>query len=763
VTPRGWVQAALSALALCALPFCPASAADTGVIPAPASVTALDQGRAALIVDGTPILVPARDREALDTAAYLAGVVQRTCGLRLTPQAGGRARSPAIRLRRARGFGSEAYRLETGPEGAVITASTSAGLFYGAVSLWQLLTPGHGAAALAPVRIEDAPRFGWRGMMLDSARHFWTPDQVRGLIDAMALHKLNVLHWHLTDDQGWRLQILSHPRLTEIGAWRTPIVGSADSGAARYGGFYTQAQVREIVAYAARRHIAIVPELDMPGHAVSAILAYPALGAGAPPPARAQSEWGGFPYVYNLDDDTFRFVEDVLGEVMSLFPGRYVHVGGDEAVKERWLSSPAVQARMKAEGIADVTAAQHRFTARIGEFLQAHGRRLVGWDEILQGGALPGDAVVMSWHGVDGATAAVAAGHDAILAPAPILYFDNRQGEGADEPPGRGVLVSLKDVYTFEPAPAAVAPAQAAHILGLQGNLWTEHIRTGDQLQAMAFPRLAAVAETAWSAPGRKDWNGFVVRLPAQFARYEALGIKADRSALAVRVDAEPASQPGRAAITLSAQGGVGEIRYTTDGTPPDAASPRYDAPFEAPLPANLRAGLFIDGRLAAPAVSRGLDANSILSRASEDLKLCNDRLSLNLEGAPPDPRPRYLINPLDPCWIWPAATMDGVTRVKVSFGRLPFMFGLDEAHNSVIVHPPREPSGELEVHQDGCLTEPIVVAALPPGGPGSRGELTALLPVRTGRHDLCFTFTSQAPDPILALQSVQLLTGAPE
>jgi hexosaminidase len=730
-------------------------------------IEAQDQAPVAL-PDGAAIIVPRRDAQALDTARYLADITQRTRGLRLIPQPGGKARGTAIVLQLKHGLGPEAYTLDVSHGRVAIAASTPAGLFYGAVTLWQLMTADadKGPVTLPAAHIEDAPRFAWRGLMLDSARHFWSPAEVEQLIDQMALHKLNMLHWHLTDDQGWRIEIRKYPRLTEVGAWRTPVAGSPDAGtdpktgaARRYGGVYSQAQIREIVAYAARRHVTITPELDMPGHAVSAILAYPGLGAGDAPPPRVQAEWGGFPYVYNLDDATFGFIQDVLTEVMALFPGPYLHVGGDEAVKERWFSSPAVQARMKAEGITDVTAAQSWFTGRIGAFLKAHGRRLIGWDEILQGGQLPADAVVMSWHGVDGASAAAAAGHDAILAPAPVLYFDNRQGLGADEPPGRGVLVDLKSVYAFEPAPASMSPAMAAHILGLQGNLWTEHIRTNAQLQAMAFPRLAAVAETAWSAPQRKHWAGFVRRLPAQLARYDALGIKADPAALAVRIDPESAPDPDHANVSLSSQAGdIGEIRYTIDGSPPSAASPLYSAPFPAPLPSAVRAGLFIDGALASPPAERRLDAASVRRRASQDLKLCNDRLALNLEGAGPDPRSVYLLNPLDACWSWTAAPLDGVARVEVGFGRLPFMFGLDEAHNTVMAHPPREPAGELEVHLDNCLSEPIAVAALPPGAAGSHASLGLDLPRLTGRHDLCVTFTAQRADPILALDWMQLI-----
>jgi hexosaminidase len=735
-----------------------APANGMGLLPAPLRIEAAP-GRAPVVLpDGSAILTPARNPQALETARYLASLVHTTRGLSFVPRTA-RARGPAIVLKVKRGLGPEAYELDAGSGRVTITASTSAGLFYGAVTLWQLISAdgGQGAVSLAPVHIEDSPRFAWRGLMLDSARHFWSPIEVERLIDQMALHKLNVLHWHLTDDQGWRIQIRKYPRLTEVGAWRTPIAGSPDAGSGRYGGFYTQAQIREIVAYAAGRHVTITPELDMPGHAVSAILAYPQLGAGAPPPARVQAEWGGFPYVLNLDDATIGFVEDVLTEVMELFPGRYVHVGGDEAVKERWNSSPAVQARMTAEGITDVTAAQSWFTSKIGAFLQAHGRRLVGWDEILQGGGLPADAVVMSWHGADGAVAAATAGHDAVLAAAPVLYFDNRQGDGPDEPPGRGLLVTLHDVYAFEPAPPSMPDAAKAHILGLQGNVWTEHVRTDAQLEAMAFPRLAAVAETGWSAPDRKDWRSFVRRLPSELARDAALGVRADRAALAVRIDADLGADPDQALVSLASQAAdAGELRYTVDGSAPAAGSTLYGGAFPAPLGAQVRASLFIDGRPVASA-ERRLERSQLLRRASQELKLCNDRLSLNLEGAAPDPRPAYLVNPLDACWIWPAAPLDGVRSVAVGFGRLPFMFGLDEAHNTVIVHPPREPSGELEVHQDSCLNEPIAVAAVPPGAVGSHGQVRLGLPVRSGRHDLCFTFTAESFDPVLALDWVRL------
>ncbi|MDB5450602.1 MAG: beta-N-acetylhexosaminidase, partial [Phenylobacterium sp.] len=607
------------------------AAVPANVIPEPLSVTSADDPAPVTVADGEAVWAPSGDAQALQVARELADLVQKTRGLALKVQVGAGAApgAPAIVLVRRPGLGSEAYGLEVAHGQVRIAGTTDAGLYYGAVTLWQLLTPdaGRGAVRLRAMRIQDAPRFGWRGLMLDSARHYQSPAEIERLIDWMALHKLNVLHWHLTDDQGWRLEIRKYPQLTAVGAWRTPLPGSPDAKpkGARYGGFYTQEQVRAIVAHAAARHITIVPEIDMPGHAVSALLAYPQLGSGAAPDPKAQAEWGGFPYVYNVDERTTAFLEDVLTEVMALFPGRYIHIGGDEVAKERWNASPAAQARLSALGASDAGALQADFTRRIAVFLEAHGRRLVGWDEILQGGDLPADAVVMSWHGIDGALAAAAKGHDTVLAPAPMLYFDNRQDDGPAEPPGRGLLVTLHDVYAFNPAPAVLTPEAAAHVLGLQGNLWTEHIRTFPQLQAMAFPRAAALAEVAWSAPERRDWNSFVGRLPAQFARYAALGLGADAAAVTVRVDATAgaAGAVGEASVALRSQ--AGEIRYTTDGSAPGPTSARFDQAFGLRLPGRIRAAAFQDGARLGPIAEAPLDALSLRRRTSQQLRLCND------------------------------------------------------------------------------------------------------------------------------------------
>jgi hexosaminidase len=727
-----------------------ALAQPPSVVPAPASF-APSAGPTLSLADGMPIAAPSGDAGALKTARYLAAILHRTRGLNLPVIAGSApAGRPAIVLSRT-GPSGEAYRLRAEVSGATIGAADDAGLFYGAVTLWQLAGPGRGPAQIPSGEIDDAPRFAWRGLMIDSARHFQPPAEIEKIIDAMAALKLNTLHWHLTDDQGWRLEIKKYPKLTSVGAWRTPEKGSPD-GAKRYGGFYTQAQVREVVAYAAARHITIVPEIEMPGHATSALIAYPQFGSGAAPAAADQALWGITPYVYGVDDRSLGFLQDVLTEVMALFPGRYIHVGGDEAERERWNASPAAQARMKALGSEDPAALQAWFTQRIAKFLEAHGRRLVGWDEILGGGELPGDAVVTSWHGIDGGLAAAAKGHDAVMAPAPIYYFDNRQGLGADEPPGRGWLVRLPDVYAFEPIPPAMSADAARHILGVQGNLWTEHVRTSADLEAMAFPRAAAIAETGWTPAARKAWPDFFRRLPAELARERALGLRPDAAAVSVLATVAPATKVGPDMVTLSAQGG-GEIRYTTDGAEPGAASAVYASPLPATRP--IRAALILDGVRIGPTASWTPAALRI--RRSQELKLCNDKLGLNLEGAAGPVRRTFLINPGDPCWSWAGADLTGVGQVTVAFERLPFNLAMDPAHNTAMVHPPRRPAGELEVRQDSCLSDPIAVAAVPPGAPGTRSVLSLKLPPRTGRHDLCFSFTGMSFDPVKALERVEL------
>ncbi len=438
---------------------------------------------------------------------------------------------------------------------------------------------------------------------------------------------------------------------------------------------YTQAQVRSVVAYAATRHITIVPEIEMPGHAMAAIVAYPRLGSVANPPATVSSDWGVFPYLYNVDDKTFSFLEDVLTETMALFPGTYIHVGGDEAVKDQWKASPAVQARMHALGLANEDALQSWFIARIGKFLKAHGRRLIGWDEILQGG-VPPDAAITSWRGIDGAITAAKAGHDAVLSPAPVLYLDNRQVEGAREPSGRGAIVSLGDVYDFDPAPASLSDAERAHIIGVQANIWTEHIREERNVAYAALPRAAALAEIAWSPAATHDRADFLARMPAELDRYAALGL--------------------------------------------------------------LHGPLAADTAPLSPTI-----------RDSHELALCGNAIVLSIEGPEPfaGPRPVFLHDVMNPCWIWKSADLAGVTQIALTAGRLPFNFQIGADAEKIAKRPSATPDGEFEVHLDSC--DGAAIATIPLSQP-RRGRALPPRAARLRRRQACTTCVSSSRGPRL-------------
>ncbi|MFF0592652.1 beta-N-acetylhexosaminidase [Streptomyces antibioticus] len=440
-------------------------------------------------------------------------------------------------------LGPEAYRLVSDARGVLVEGGDAAGVFWGAQTLRQLLGPD--AHRRAPVRrdrtwtvphltIEDAPRFRWRGLMLDVARHFMPKDGVLRYLDLMAAHKLNVFHFHLTDDQGWRVEIRRHPRLTEVGAWRARTkFGHRASplwDEKPHGGHYTQDDIREIVAYAAERHITVVPEIDVPGHSQAAIAAYPELGNTDVIDTTALSvwdTWGVNPNVLAPTDNTLRFYEEVFEEVLDLFPSEFVHIGGDECPKEQWRSSPAVQARIAELGLADEDALQSWFVRHFDTWLSARGRRLIGWDEILEGGLADG-AAVSSWRGYAGGTAAARAGHDVVMCPEQHVYLDHRQDGGPDEPVPIGWVRTLEDVYRFEPVPPELTPAQAAHVIGTQANVWTEAMEDAARVDYQVFPRLAAFAEVAWSAlpaPAERDFADFERRTVAHYARLDALGV----------------------------------------------------------------------------------------------------------------------------------------------------------------------------------------------------------------------------------------------
>jgi hexosaminidase len=483
------------------------------------------------------------DRATRELGHVLADVLAPATGFRLAVTAGRRP-AAAIVLRTdstlAGQLGPEGYRLDVATHGVTIRAATPAGVFYGIQTLRQLFpadifrkAPVQGLEWTVPcVSIEDFPRFAWRGAMLDVSRHFMPKEFVEKFIDLLAVHKMNTFHWHLTDDQGWRLEIRRYPRLTEVGAWRKEtIVGRPSKDETqqvydgeRHGGYYTQEDVREVVAYARARFINIVPEIEMPGHAQAAIAAYPELGSTDAALA-VSTTWGVHKNILIPEESTIGFMQDVLTEVMRLFPGRYVHVGGDEADKTQWRSNERVQARIKALGLQDEREMQSWFIKRMDLFLAAHAKRLIGWDEILEGGLAPG-ATVMSWRGVAGGITAARAGHDVVMAPTTHTYFDHYQSQDHNsEPLAIGGFLPLETVYAYEPIPAELDAKAARHVLGAQGQIWTEYIKGPKQVEYMAFPRAAALAEVLWTPAARKDFANFTERLRAHNRRLSAVDV----------------------------------------------------------------------------------------------------------------------------------------------------------------------------------------------------------------------------------------------
>jgi hexosaminidase len=457
---------------------------------------------------------------------------------------------------------TEAYGLTVNRSTVEIDAGTSVGLFYGAQTLLQLLPPEifatnlvHQVAWSVPaVRIEDEPRFPWRGWMLDVSRHFFDKAEIKRTLDLMAMHKLNVFHWHLVDDQGWRIEIKKYPKLTEVGAWRKsigfdldPAESTAYGSDGRYGGFYTQADVREIVAYAQNLHITIVPEIEMPGHSVAALAAYPELSCTGGP-FDLDIGAGIFDGIFCAgNEQSFTFLEDVLTEVFDLFPGKYIHIGGDEVTKGNWQKCPKCQARMKQEGLKNEHELQSYFVSRMEKFINAHGRSLVGWSEIREGGLAP-SATIMDWNG--GAVESASAGHDVIMATKEFGYLcyypslDRLPYERAYRP-----YLPLSKVYAFEPVPTNLPPQYIPHIIGAEACLWTVYFGSEKEIDEMSFPRLSAWSEIAWSPKTARDWNDFERRLPVHTKRLSEMGVNYWRDSAAQIGEWKPAQ--------ISAQGGT--------------------------------------------------------------------------------------------------------------------------------------------------------------------------------------------------------------
>ncbi len=508
----------------------------------------------------------------------------------------------------------EGYQLEVSPKQVHILASDGAGLFYGIQSLLQLFppeicrikpVPDDRSWAIPCVEIKDHPRYPYRGMHLDVSRHFFPISFIKRYLDLIAMYKMNTFHWHLTDDNGWRIEIKKYPKLMETSAWRVDRENlpwndrppQKEGEKANYGGYYTQEEIREIVQYAADRFITVIPEIEMPAHTVEVLAAYPQFSCtGGPftiPPGRY---WPNTDIFCAGNDSVFRFLEDVLTEVMELFPSTYIHIGGDEADKTNWKKCMKCQERMKSEGLKNEDELQSYFIRRIEKFIVSKGRKIIGWDEILEGGLAPG-ATVMSWRGTEGGVAAARQGHDAIMTPGGYCYFDHYQADPRYEPKAIGGMTTLKKVYSFEPTPKELNQEEARHILGAQGNVWTEFIAQPSHVEYMAVPRMIALAEVVWSPRSLRNWSDFRSRLNQQLQRLDNMYVNYSKGSYKVDIGSRPNSKTHGITLTLSSEQGDTPIHYTLDEQEPSVNSPIYQEPIEITGNTIIKAALFDHGK----------------------------------------------------------------------------------------------------------------------------------------------------------------------
>jgi len=766
---RPYAGKSLAAIAAAWLTMTPlataAGAASTwSLLPQPVDVRLAPAG-VVKIADGALVAVRGADAEQVQSIAdRFIRLVADTRGLQLHPATTADAH-PAITFDvdpHANVVGESGYRIVAGVDGIRVIARSPGGAFYGGVTLWQLLTPPgwvRGTAAeIAAGVIDDHPRFAWRALLLDSGRHFQSQADIEKLIDWMSLEKLNVLLWHLTEDQGWRLEIPNYPALTKTGACRkavgldSELTGAPDKP---YCGFYTEAEVRDIVRYAAARFVTVVPEIDLPGHSQAAVATYPWLGVTGRRPA-VWTDWGVSPWLLQPDEQTLRFVDNVLDEVMQLFPSAYISIGGDEADKQQWQASPELRARMRRLGLANMDQLQGWFTGRVADHLLEHGRTPVGWDdELVAGAKLPAAEVVMSWHGSDAEHVALEAarqGHDVVLTPQESLYFDHYQSDLPDEGPGQPPMTTLRQAYDTAVIPNGATAADARRVIGVQGDLWTEFMLSFARDQHALFPRLAALSELGWSAASAHDWNGFLQRLSAELARYRALGIGYADTAFAPTF-AVTAAPKGMLRVTLSNQANFGEIRYTTDGSAPALTSAQYVDPleFSAAGRVTLRAATFGPGgfELAAPR-TQVLEPSALLSRDGSELASCSNRPAMRLDGnqRAQGPTPVYKVAAGDMCWLWHRAPLQGIEHVTLTVGRVAWRFG-DDAEGAV-VRPKASAAGEFEIHADSCQGPLLARLPLAPAVPGDgQHELSATVSTSKRNHarDLCILATGDPRD----------------
>ena len=597
---------ALAAMAFLLPSTAAGQTADFNIIPRPQQVNVSNDAPFTLSAK-TVISLGTNSQDMKRNANMLASYIEQATGIRPTVGKGKSGTAIVLTIDKTIA-NAEGYKLDADAKHIRIAGASAAGVFYGIQTLRKSLPLVNGKASkvsIPAVHIADAPRFAYRGTHLDVSRHFVTADSVRQFIDMLALHNINRFHWHLTDDQGWRIEIKKYPLLTQIGSKRAQTVIGHNSGkydGKPYSGFYTQKQIRDIVKYAADRYITIVPEIDLPGHMQAALAAYPDMGCTGGP-YEVWQKWGVSDNVLCAGNDkTLTFIDNVLKEITQLFPSKYIHVGGDECPKTQWQKCPKCQARIKALNLEakDGHSAEERLQSYIithaSNYLKSLGRNTIGWDEILEGGLAEG-ATVMSWRGESGGIAAAKQHHDVVMTPNSYLYFDYYQSLDKDnEPLAIGGYLPLETVYSYEPMPKELTADEARHIIGVQANIWTEYMPTFKQMQYMALPRLAALSEVQWSQPALKDYTSFTNRLTEFTHLYDRLGYNYAKHLYNVAIHVDSDNKWREILIHMTTAGNA-EIRYTLDGTEPTANSALYTGAIVLQKSAKIRAAAFRDGK----------------------------------------------------------------------------------------------------------------------------------------------------------------------
>lgn len=574
-----------------------------------------------MLSGSTSIQYNVQQNDLMIAAEYLNTQVKNIISISL-PVNATRPTTIQLSIEKIAAIGDEGYKMEILPSKISIKANSKAGIAYGIQSLLQLFPVSNANEKLEIpcMKITDYPRFKYRGMHLDVGRHFYPVSFIKKYIDFLATYKFNYFHWHLTEDQGWRIEIKKYPELITKAAYRNGTIVGGYPGTSntnlRYGGFYTQDEVKEVVAYAAQRNITVVPEIELPGHSSAAIAAYPWLSCFPDKPtlmpdnASAKSKllqsqgeikllqetWGVFDDIFCAGkDSTFVFLQNVMDEVLRLFPSKYIHVGGDEAPKKHWEKCLRCQARMKSEGLKDEHELQSYFIQRMEKYLNAKGRTIIGWDEILEGGLAP-NAIVMSWRGEAGGIEAAKQNHDVIMTPGNPVYLDHCQGDPASEPIGIGGFNTLQKVYDYDPVPKELNEQQAKHILGAQANLWTEYIPTTQHVEYMVLPRMLALSEVVWSPKENKNWNSFNERLQAHFNAFEQKGWNYSKGNFKAGI--KPESQNGQLFVTLSTEAYKGKVVYTTDNSTPTLQSKYFTEPIAINSSTTLKASVLVDCKI---------------------------------------------------------------------------------------------------------------------------------------------------------------------